>query len=129
MVKINKNFINEAISIRKEYLDEIKILTEKENKIIDYQNRLKSFLNDIEKYVKINKDSDVSEEQISIDLNSELAEIEITMNKIKNDVGLLDNKIKFLQEKSRSLYQKIINKYPELTQEEIQKEIFYSLKE
>lgn len=128
MEKIHKRFIDEAIRIRQEYLEEMKLLAEKEDKIKKYQLRITTVLKDIEKYVIKNNDVELDNEQISLELSDELGDIDSTMKKIQEDVSLLDKKIKKLQKESNTLYEAITKKHPSLTEEHIQEQIFNIIK-
>jgi len=130
MGKIHRVLMDEALRIRKEYLKEIQNLTNKEDEIKKYQKRLNDILENIEKYIIINKENDnnLTEEQISVDLKDELSDIEVTMNKIKTHIKTLDENISKLREQSSTLFNKIVKKHPELSKDEIVKEILFSIK-
>lgn len=122
---INQRFIEEANRIREDYLGEMIKLTNKEDEIKIHQNRLLELMEEINIYIKNN--SDVSEEQISVDLKNELFEIENTLDNIKKEVAIFDANVKSLKKASSVLFNSITEQYPELSEEDIQKEILYKI--
>ena len=124
---IHERYKDEAQRIRNEFIKSLEYLKTKEDKIEKYKNRISEVLNNIEDYI-INSKDDLTEEEINVVLKDELNEIETNMILIQDDIKLLDTKIKKLKQESHNLYIQISEKYPTLTEEEIQKEILYSLK-
>lgn len=124
-MKIHYKYINEAKRIRINYLNLVKNFTEKEELIKKYKDRILEILDYIEKYIDKNKKLD--EESLKETLNEELMDINSNMDKIQNDVKKLDSNIQNLKNQSKKLYITIEEKYPELNEKEIQKQILYSL--
>jgi len=125
--KIHKRFLDEASRIRIDYLNELKKFESKEEDLKQYQNKLTDLLNNIEKY--INENNNTTEEEITEDLKVELSEIEVNMNIIQKEVSILEKKVKKLRKESSTLYKAIKEKHPELSEQDIQHEILYSIKE
>lgn len=126
MNKINSKYINEANRIRSEYLNGLQNLSDKEEKIMLYKNNIERIMIDIESHLE--KNSELSEEEINESLFDELSDIDINVDKIKFEISILEKQIKSLEKESHILYIKISEKYPKMTEIEIQKEILYSLK-
>ena len=127
MVKIHERFIHEAQNIRNKYLNEIKNLNSKEDKINIYKEQITEVMKEILKYVE--KTERATEEEISVDLKNELGVLDINMKRIQKEVKILIDNIEILEKRSKKLYDEIREKYPELSAKDIQKEILYSLKE
>jgi len=122
---INKIFIKEAKRIRKDYFRTIQQFNNKENILNNHKNTINEIIDEINVYIEKNPnktESDLMEEKSEILIN-----LEISITKIQDDVKILDKKLKKLENDSSELYQNITEHHPELSKEEIQKEIFYSL--
>jgi len=128
MNKIHKRFIEEADRIRDKYLKSLHNLEQKEDVILSYKDIIEKTLSKIQKYVEINENSEIGEEQIGEDLKDELLDLDINMGKIQKEVKTLNDEIERLKKQSSHLYSSIRKKHPELSDEEIQKEILYSIK-
>jgi len=118
---IHKHFLLEANRIRSDYLQTIENFNNKE----EYIKEKKEYIEDIMKKLDIavkNSDHDIRDE-----VKDELFLIETTINKIQKDVIILDKKLKKLQKETELLFSKIQKHHPDLTTEEIQKEVFYAL--
>ena len=125
---IHKRYIDEAIRIRKDYLNELDTLLSKEKKILKYKDNIEIIMLDINTFID-NLDTDLTEEELNEKLKDELNDLENNINIIQDDVKILDKKIKKLKNASHELYISIVKKYPKLTADEIKKEVFYSLKQ
>jgi len=118
---IHKHFLKEANRIRNTYLNTIEKFKQKEEYITKNKKIIENLINEINNNVK-NSDVDIQD-----DVKTELIEIETTIYKIQKEVIVLDKTLKKLQNDSKTLYTKIKKHYPNLSDEEIQKEIFYTL--
>lgn len=118
---IHKHFLKEANRIRSKYLNTIEKFQAKE----DYITKNKSFIENMMK--DLNSNIKNSNHDIKDDVKNELLEIETTIYKIQKEVIILDKELKKLQKDSELLYNKIKKHHPDLSEKEIQKEIFYAL--
>lgn len=119
MGKIHERYIDEAVRIRKDYLNNIKNIQEKENIIVGYKDKIEKTMVNIEQYIT----ADVSE-QVKSELNNELINMEKDIRKINEELEPFKIKIEQLQKDSSTLFNTIVEAYPDLTVVEIQKEIF-----
>lgn len=118
---IHKHFLKEANRIREKYLNTIEKFQKKEN----YIKENKSYIESIMKELSVSVEN--SEHDIKDEVKSELLEIETTIYKIQKEVIILDKELKKLQNESKLLYSKIKDHHPNLSEDEIQKEVFYAL--
>ena len=110
---LDKLYIEEAKRIRKTYLTNLVRIVEKEDEIQIYFKMIE----DIKIQVENNKDK---EDEFFI---SKLIEINNNIEKIQNVIMPHYEKIKKLDESQKILYNNIRDKYPDITDEEIQKQI------
>jgi len=123
---INQRYINEANRIRTEYLKSMENLSSKENYIKGHQNNIDNLMMNISKYIDTSPSATNGE--IAVDLKTELFDLESNIISITREVDILDKKIKRLENDSKTLYFVILEKYPNLTEAEIQKEILYAIR-
>jgi len=123
-MKIHNKYINEAKRIRSDYLNFTNFI-KKEKLIEKYKNRILNLLESMEKFIEKNEELD--EESLKEKLNDELMDMNTNMEKIQNDVKILDENIKKLKTQSKQLYATISTEYPNLDEKKIQKQILYSL--
>lgn len=122
MTKIHERFLNEAVRIRKEYLKTLRELLEKEN-IVDFKKKeLLNIVNDVDFYMK-QDENDVDRTM----LNNKLLDIEKSINSITNEIFPLQDIVDKLKEDSRKLFYTIKEKYPDMSEKDIQKEIIDNL--
>ena len=110
---LDKLYIEEAKRIRKTYLTNLVRIVEKEDEIQIYFKMIE----DIKIQVENNKDK---EDEFFI---SKLIEINNNIEKIQNVIMPHYDKIKKLDDAQKILYNNIKDKYPDITDEEIQKQI------
>lgn len=112
-MKIDKIYINEAVRIRKEYL----------KNLIEIDSKEKLVKNIIENMTEIKKelenDNDFTEEQY----RNKLIELSGIIKKIEDDIMPHHKNIKELDTDQKKLYKSIKNKYPKISDDDIQKEI------
>ena len=125
MVKIQQHYIDEAIRIRNSYIENIKLIQEKEDIIEHHKNELQNIISNVSEYVNdIKKENAINETNIQQKLNDILSEIEEKMNIIKIELKPFVKKTEELQKDSKILYNMIKEQYPLLTDAEIQQQIF-----
>jgi hypothetical protein len=110
---IDKIYIDEAIRIREEYLKNLIYLTQEEENI-------KSLTSDLEQIQKDVEKSNVKDESF---YRNALMEIEVMISKALEKIMPFDEKKKELDKKQRNLYNIIKEKYPTISDNEIQDDI------
>lgn len=105
-------YINEAKRIRKIYLTNLTSIVEKEDEIQTFIKIIDSIKSDIE-----NGDDNQK------DFQDKLLNINKNIGKIKEHIMPHYDKIKKLDESQRTLYNNIKDKYPDISDDEIQKQI------
>ena len=125
-MKINQRYINEACRIREKYLSTLEEITTKEQLIVEYKDKIETILAKNTKYISDNETKDLA--QIQSDIKDELLDIDININKIVAKLEPFFKSIEKLKNESKDLFISIKDKYPELTEVEIQEEIFKSIK-
>jgi hypothetical protein len=128
MLKIDKKYIDIAIKIRKEYFSELEMMKSKEEILNHYKNEVQLIYDDLEKIVSSYNGIVETDEPFQKELNSRLNEIEKIIVKTQKSLEPHLKKIEDLRKQSDILYNSIIDKYPELTSEEIQNQISEYLK-
>lgn len=113
-MKIDRIYIDEAIRIRKSYLYNLSNIVEKESDINFYFNKIKEIGKKYENY-----EHNVDEKEIL----KTMLEINKHIDKIKNHMLPFNDNIKKLDEDQRLLYNNIKDKYPKLSDDEIQNQI------
>lgn len=111
---LDKLYIDEAKRIRKVYLTNLANIVMKEDEIETYFH----LIEDIREEVNNNKDN--NSEQYFI---NKLMEIDSNIEKIKSFIIPHYERIKVLDEDQRTLYNNIKDKYPSITDDEIQDQI------
>lgn len=111
---LDKLYIDEAKRIRKIYLSSLAEIVKKEDEIQVYFNMIEGIREQVE--------------ENSVDANDEffikkLIEIDESIEKIKGVILPYNDKIKKLDESQKLLYNNIKDKYPDITDEEIQNQI------
>jgi len=124
---IGKHYIDEALRIRETYLKTIDEVLDKEKIINKYKVKVSNKMNILKDYVD-NLEDDTITENIKKDLIKDTLNIEIELKNISKEIVPLLDIIEKLKKESKNLYNKIKEKYPELSEQDIQKEIFLNLK-
>jgi len=112
-MKIEKIYINEAVRIRKVYLTNIINIIKKEEEIEVFKNIMENIKDEVEK-----NESNSDEYFIK-----KLMELNDNIEKIKNIILPHYEKIKELDTAQKILYNNIKEKYPTVTDDEIQNQI------
>jgi len=123
MSKINKQYIYSAIRIRKEYFIELEKIKEKEKILNQYKGEINNIYSLLEGMVKDYNGIVETDEPFQKELNSKLNDIERVMLQTQKELQPNFEKIESLKEESTTLYNNILEKYPGITQEEIQDQI------
>lgn len=119
---LDRNYINEAIRIRKEYLSNLSNVNELDNIYYDLLiefNNLKTKIDDIE-----NKHQNVDEQYLFKLLEDINEKITNTSNKIKP----FKNNIEKLNKEQSILYKNIKEKYPKLSDDDLYNELIPIIK-
>lgn len=129
---IDKQLIDSAIEIRRDYLNISRHILVYEKDIRELSN----FLLSKAKQLTEIKDKDTRKIKTNDDLNSyveeiakELKEIEMEEEKIKNKMSDINKRLEKLKKEEEILYQTIKERYPQMDEKEIIKEIHSHLKE
>lgn len=120
MFNIDKIYIDDAIRIRKEYLNALNIILEEEKSI----NEKKSEIINIHNHSNEIINSELSDVTKRLKLNLQLNEIEKRINEIQDKIRPYYEKIENLRLQADRLYSSIIEKYPNISTEEIQQQIY-----
>jgi hypothetical protein len=111
---LDKLYIDEAVRIRKTYLTNLAAIVEKEDEIQVYFGQIE----DIRKQVEDSEPTNPDEFFVN-----RLLDINNNIEKIKNVIMPHYDKIQKLDESQRLLYNNIKDKYPNITDLEIQEQI------
>ena len=106
---IDEFYINEAVRIRKEYLDNLIYLAQEEENI-------KSLTDDLN---QLSKDVEKSEKRDEKYYRDALFEVELMIRKATEKIMPYHDKTKELDKQQRTLYNTIKEKYPDLSDEEM----------
>lgn len=123
---IDKIYIESAKSIRNEFLSLAKKLDVYQNDLSKYVSYLEEASKDLEdiKSNDVKKMREASDlKDISEKITKKLTEIETEEQKIIHLIKPINDRIEKLREEENYLYKQIKEKYPNLTDEEIIKEI------
>lgn len=121
---INKNYINEANRIRKTYFKVLENVKDKEDIINGYKSKITDIMDNLESYVNSVDDVDNT---IQENLNKYLIDIELNIDKIRHELIPLNSAIEQLKKESTILYNNIKDLYPNMSDSDIQKEVFNGL--
>lgn len=110
-------YINEAKRIRKVYLTNLTSIVEKEDDIQSFIKIIENIKTDIEE--KEDNEKEIQDKLLDINKN---------IDKIKEHIMPHYDEIKKLDESQRTLYNNIKDKYPKITDDEIQEQISSHIK-
>ena len=127
MVKIHQRYIENAIRIRKEFLLVMSDILDKETEISNHKKRISELMTINEKYIVNNSKKSI--ENIKKDIQNDLNDIESNIIKINSKLLPILEKLEKLKKESKELYLAIKDKYPNLSEQEIQNQIFEKLPE
>ena len=124
---INKNLLNSAVRIRKKYLkvsSNMNMYNKRAKEIINILENSITKLNDIQNDINDNKgDSKEAVNKIMEDINS----IDEEGKRLEEMVNPMNEEIEKLQQEEQELYRLIKEKYPDLSDDEIIKEVHEEL--
>jgi len=126
MQKISQRYLDQACHIREIFLSLMDQIIKKEKEIDIHKSEIKRLMEINKDYVEKNKTKSV--EQAKEDLKEELYAIDDRINKICNTLNPLLEQVSKLEQEAKDLYSSIKNKYPKLSEVEIQEQVFKSLK-
>ena len=110
---VDQIYINEAIRIREEYLDNLIYIANEQDYITGLSSDLKTLNDEI-------SESEKKDEKYYRDA---LFEVELMIRKANEKIMPYYDKIKELDKKQRDLYNTIKDKYPDITDDQMQKAI------
>jgi len=116
---IAEQYINEGVRIRKIYIQNLKEILKQEPFIFERKKIFEKIKDDMETTVK----SDLNEIRKTLELNNKLIVLEKEIKIIQDIVRPYYDKIEALKNDKDRLYLAIKEKYPNITQEEIEKDI------
>mgnify|MGYP001362482466 CR=1 FL=1 len=119
---ISKQYIDAAVSIREEFLQTSKELTEYEKELGDISNLIQKNIDSLSS-IKTDLNPTQSPQEIQDRIMKEMDLIEKQGEKYTKLIKPLSDKIEELQKREMSLYNNIRDKYPNLTDEQIVNEL------
>ena len=122
---IAEQYINEGIRIRKSYIKNLQEILKQEPKIMDRKKIFEKLQKEMEGVVY----SDVNEIRKTLELNEKLLNLEKEIKIIQEIIRPYYNVIENLKNDRDRLYLAIKEKYPNITDQEIEKEIMSKVKE
>jgi len=126
MNKINERYLNAANRIRENYLNTMNEIHANEAIIIKYKNHIQNLMEKNGELIENNPDKDI--EQFKIDMKEDLEIIDDNINNIVKKLEPLLKNIEHLNTESKDLFISIKDQYPDLTEENIQEQVFKALK-
>jgi len=127
-MKINEQYINEALRIRETYIKTLRAIEQKETQINEYKEIVEGSLKNLETYINENK-NEINVDNMPEDLTKKLLKLELNMNTIQDELKPYTEIMETLEKDTSKLYKNIKEKYPQLEDIEIQKQIFDKIKE
>jgi predicted transcriptional regulator len=122
---IADQYIMEGIRLRKTYIENLKQILVQEPIIYEKKKSFDNLKDEMEGIVK----SDLNEIMKTIELNNKLNTLEKELRKIQDIIRPIYEKIETLKIERDRLYLSIKEKYPNVTNEEIESEIMKNVEE
>lgn len=122
---ISEQYINEGIRIRKAYIRNLKNILAQEPII----NEKKKFFQKIQDEMEITVKSDTNDFRKTVDLNNKLLILEKEIKSIQDIIRPFYDNIEKLKSDRDKLYLAIVEKYPNITQAQIEEEIMSKVEE
>lgn len=122
---ISKQYINEAVRIRKEYLNNLEHIVNQEEKIMNKKDDFQKIQDEIQAIVF----SDLNEIRKTLSINEKLIYLEKEIKSIQSIIKPYYDNIEKLKDDRDRLYLAIKEKYPNITAEQIKQEISLKLDE
>jgi len=120
-----KQYINEGVRIRREYISNLKEILKQEPNIMSKKERFQGLQNEMESVVK----SDKNDVRKTMELNNKLLLVEKEIVSIQKIIKPYYEVIEKLRSDKDKLYLAIKEKYPNITQEQIEKDIMSNVDE
>lgn len=122
MKKIDKKYLDDSTKIRQTYKECLISLKAKEDKVKIYKDSIMELMDEMKSYIENTPDETFNENTQKI-LNDNLTDIETNINLIKKEIVPINATIESLKKQSSNLYSVISESYPELSMEEIQRQV------
>lgn len=122
---ISEQYINEGIRIRTDYIKNLNEILKYEPEILNKKNLCENIQKDMETIVFSDKNSIMKQ----MELNSKLILLEKEIKYIQDKIKPFYNNIEKLMEDSDKLYLSIREKYPNITNKQIEQNIMSKIKE
>jgi hypothetical protein len=122
---IDEQYINEGIRIRKLYMQNLKQIIKEEPKIMDRKTSFEKLQEEMGNIVK----SDLNEMRKTLELNEKLIFLEKEIKYIQDIIRPYYNNIENLKSDRDRLYLSIKEKYPNITEQQIEREIMSKVDE
>ena len=122
---IAEEYINEGIRIRKSYLENIKMIVKEEPRMMERKKYFEKIQNEMNVIVK----SDINEVRKMLELNEKLIYLEKEIREIQDIIKPYYDVIEKLKNDRDRLYLSIKEKYPNITEKEIEQEIMSKVDE
>lgn len=122
---IAEQYIQEGIRIRKEYIRNLKEILKEEPNIMQKKEKFQKLQNEMESIVH----SSSNDIRKTMELNEKLINVEKELTSIQNIIKPYYDKIENLKNDTDRLYLAIKEKYPNITQKEIERDIMSRVEE
>jgi hypothetical protein len=122
---ISEQYINEGIRIRKAYIQNLKEIVKEEPRIMSRKSSFEKLQIEMGNVVK----SDLNEIRKTLELNEKLIYLEKEIRSIQDIIRPFYDNIEKLKTDRDRLYESIKGKYPNITIEQIEKEIMSKVDE
>ena len=122
MKKIDKKYLDDSVRIRQTYKECLISLKAKEDKVKIYKDSIMELMDEMKSYIE-NTPDETFNENTQKTLNDNLTDIETNINLIKKEIVPINATIESLKKQSSNLYSVISESYPELSMEEIQRQV------
>ena len=122
---IAEQYLNEGIRIRKSYLENIKMIVKEEPRMMERKKYFEKIQHEMNVIVK----SDINEVRKMLELNEKLIYLEKEIREIQDIIKPYYDVIEKLKNDRDILYLSIKEKYPNITDKEIEQEIMSKVDE
>lgn len=116
---IAEQYISEGVRIRKSYVKNLTEILSQEPKILERKKSFQKVRNEMESIVK----SDINDVRKTLELNSKLMMLEKEIIAIQNVIKPYSDAIEDLRNDMDKLYVSIKEKYPDISNEQIEQDI------
>jgi Ran GTPase-activating protein (RanGAP) involved in mRNA processing and transport len=124
---ISQIYIDKAKKIREDFLRISSTLTVEQTKLNSIYSNFMTYKTDLES-IKNNITKESNPEKIQRDIFEKLTKLEIEGNNLSKIISPLNDQIEKLREQEEAVYQAIKSQYPELTDNDIIKELSEHIK-